>query len=149
METKQAYIQRIVTEHPADGHKLGIQTNYLVCEKCGMRTLRNSVREKIQQLHESPCWNGAWELPNQWAGHPTHEIWRRANRAYCSKCHACAVAKGGHWHPSKQLQRICTKNQQTQLPLCFRAKTAELPDNRTKKVREKNIYSIYIYIFCI
>lgn len=86
METKQAYIQRIVTEHPADGHKLGIQTNYLVCEKCGMRTLRNSVREKIQQLHESPCWNGAWELPNQWAGHPTHEIWRRANRAYCSVC---------------------------------------------------------------
>ena len=49
-ETKQAFIQRLIDNPAPNGHELQIQTNYLVCTKCGMRTLRNSAREKIEQL---------------------------------------------------------------------------------------------------
>ena len=89
METKQATYRLV--EHQEGGHQLRIQNIYLVCEQCGMRTLRNSAREKIQQLHQSACWNGKWELPRQRAGHPTHEMWRRANCVQRKQCHACAI----------------------------------------------------------
>ena len=39
-ESKQAYIQKLIDNPAPDGHELQIQTNYLVCNKCGLRTLR-------------------------------------------------------------------------------------------------------------
>lgn len=125
MESKQDFIKRIVEDTTPEGHKLVIQTNYLACEQCGMRTLKNSAREKIKQLHQSPCWHGKWEAPTAWTGNPTHELQRRGNKVWCQICKACAIPKGSQRAASRQLQRPCEKaTQQLQLPLCFQAKRA-------------------------
>ena len=46
LETKQAFIKRILEHREPDGHELTIQNHYLVCGKCGLRTLRNSAGER-------------------------------------------------------------------------------------------------------
>ena len=79
-ESKQAYIQKLIDNPAPDGHELQIQTNYLVCNKCGLRTLRNSAREKIEQLHQTRCWSGPWEPPVTWTGNPSHKLHRRGNK---------------------------------------------------------------------
>ena len=129
-ETKQAYIQRLIDQPHAQGHHLQVQTNYLVCGKCGLRTLKNSARAKIEQLNNSPCWNGRWEAPATWTGHPTHLLQRRGNRVWCEVCGAHALSSDGTWKPSKQLNKPCKKAEcQQQLPLTFKVKTTEQPES--------------------
>ena len=71
-ESKQDYITRILAENSVDGHLFTLQANYIVCQKCSARVLRNSAREKIQQLHEGPCWYGPWQPHPRWTGSPPH-----------------------------------------------------------------------------
>ena len=109
---------------------------FFVCGRCGMRTLKNAAREKIEQLHSSPCWHGKWMAPATGTGNPTHELQRRGNKVWCQTCKACAIAKNGTWIPSEQLKKPCGQAiQQLQLPQCFQA----------RKRSEKNIIYIYIY----
>ena len=122
METKEEYINRILQEQHEEGHLLHQQANYIVCQKCGMRTLRNAAREKIQQMHQSTCWYGPWTPDVQWQGSPTHRMWRRGQKIYCQSCNGHAINHEKGWKASRQLQRVCAAGQQTQLPLCFRAK---------------------------
>ena len=123
METKQEYINRILQEHTEEGHLLQQQANYIVCQKCGVRALRNAAREKIQQMHQSTCWYGPWTPDVQWQGSPTHNLWRRGQKIYCQSCKGHAIIQEHGWKASKQLQKPCAAGQQTtQLPLCFRAK---------------------------
>ena len=70
-ESKQAFIQRLIDHPEPQGHQLQNQTNYLVCSKCGMRTLRNSSREKIEQLYSSQLERKVGGSPSMdWAPHP-------------------------------------------------------------------------------
>ena len=125
IESKQNFIQRLIDNPEPQGHELQFQTNYLVCTKCGMRTLRNSAREKIEQLHQSQCWSGKWEPPATWTGNPTHQMQRRGNKIWCEICKACAIPSAKDWKASKQLQRPCAKaDERRQLPLVFQAKRA-------------------------
>ena len=109
MESKQAFIQRLIDHSEPSGHGFKIQTNYLVCNKCGVRTLKNSARDKIKQLCQSPCWSGKWDIPPTWTGNPTRVMLRRRNKIWCQVCKACALPKGGDWQASKQLQKPCSK----------------------------------------
>ena len=124
VESKQDYITRILAEHPVDGHLFSLQANYIVCQKCSARVLKNSAREKIQQLHEGPCWYGPWQPHPRWTGSPTHNLWRKGNKVYCQHCNGHALQKGEEWQASRPLQRPCSRsvNRQTTLPLVFRPK---------------------------
>ena len=121
---KQDYIARILAETTAEGHLLQLQANYIVCQKCGVRVLKNAAREKIQHLHESACWYGPWTPSPQWTGNPSHILWRKGRKVYCQHCKSYAVNRQEGWQASRQLQRPCTADtaKQTQLPICFRAR---------------------------
>ena len=124
-ETKQDFIQRLIDNPLDNGHQLQFHTNYLVCNKCGVRVLRNAARDKIEQLHKSTCWSGTWDTPSGWIGHPTHQMHRRGNKVWCNLCKAHANPAGDTWKASHKLVRPCDDGKGSrQLPLTFRAKTA-------------------------
>ena len=74
VESKQDYITRILAEHPVDGHLFSLQANYIVCQKCSARVLKNPAREKIQQLHDGPCWYGPWQPHPRWTQPYPHHV---------------------------------------------------------------------------
>lgn len=124
LESKQDYIARILAERNVEGHLLQLQANYIVCQKCGVRALRNAARQKIQSLHESACWYGPWTPGQHWHGSPAHILWRRGHKVYCQTCKSHSIYKDEAWRASRQLQKPCTADakKHTQLPLRFRAK---------------------------
>lgn len=138
MESKQDFIDRLVSEERPDGHRLSVQTNYMVCQ-CGMRVLKNSAREKIQQLQQTTCWDGLWVPLKTWTGNPSHNMWRRGSKVHCKVCGGHAISRAGGWEASRHLQRPCTTREgQTQLRLRFKIQgQGGRAEQLTKNVREK------------
>ena len=60
--------------------------NYLVCNLTGLRTLKNSARDKLQALAQQECWNQQWMPKADWQGHPTHMMWRKGGKVFCKTC---------------------------------------------------------------
>ena len=122
---ERGQITRILAENPVDGHLFQMQANYIVRQKCGVRALTNAAREKIQSMHESPCWYGPWTPGPHWGGNPSHSMWRKGAKVYCQHCKCFAINKAEGWHASRMLQKPCAADatRQTQLPICFKAKS--------------------------
>ena len=105
-------------------HSFSLQKHYIVCGRCNQRLLRNSAKEKLQDLATAPCWDSEWPIPAVWAGHATHQMWRKGGKIFCRRCKAHVMQKDGRPQASKHLTKACTQGHTTQLPLCFRPKDA-------------------------
>ena len=105
-------------------HSFSLQKHYIVCGRCNQRLLRNSAKEKLQDLTTAPCWDSEWPIPAGWAGRATHRMWRKGGKIFCQSCKAHVMQKDGRPQASKRLTKACAKGHTTQLPLCFRPKDA-------------------------
>ena len=123
---KATLLQRMLTGTCAgvSDHTFSMQKHYIVCGRCNQRLLKNSAKEKLQELAAAPCWDCEWPIPAAWAGHATHQMWRKGNKVFCKRCTAHVAMKEGQPQASKQLQKSCAQGHTTQLPLCFRPKDA-------------------------
>lgn len=121
-QTKAALLQQIVQGALPNmaPHIFAIQTNYISCEKCNIKLLKNSAREKLLEMTTKPCWDEQWSPTEGWKGHASHVMWRKGGKLWCTSCGAHA-AKG--FAASKGLQRPCShQTGQATLPACFRPK---------------------------
>ena len=106
-------------------HNFVLQTNYLVCHSCNARSLRHASRDKLISLAQAPCWDQVWTPGPQWEGHASHMMWRKGGKLYCNVCKAHGMPDGNGFRASRSLKKPCGQPmQQTTLPTCFRAKTA-------------------------
>lgn len=115
----------------------------------GVSALRRSSFEacckgqKLRGMAIQACRNGPWVPGADWQGHPTHDLWRKANVVKCQTCKAQALHTDGQGQPSKALRGRCggQKGGQ-QLQRCLRSKR---PREFTQKRSEKNhVYIQYI-----
>ena len=119
--SKTALIKSMLdgTHSEMSDHLFVQQTNYVVCTRCNGRILRHAAKEKIECLARSTCWNGEWTPTTGWSGHPSHKMWRKGGKLFCSTCKSHAVNKQEEFQASKALQKACGKGSQINLPMIF------------------------------
>lgn len=110
-------------------HEFQIHTNYVVCQKCGIRHLKNSSRDKLVAMASNKCWDEQWQPEGQWTG-----------RGACS-------GQGGKLQRQQTTQaKVWRHTGATAAAKLLQAQRGRFVS--TEKERRKN-NNIYIYIYTV
>ena len=127
-QTKQEFLQQMIQGQIPNmaPHGFVEATNYISCDKCHVKLLKNPSKEKLLELAHKQCWNQHWSPEAGWKGHSSHKLWRRGGKLWCVACKAHALTTP--FRASKALQNQCKSHElQTTLPVCFRQKADHEP----------------------
>ena len=110
-ETRDEFLGNLIRQQrEGEGqHSWRIEGHYLRCHNCGNSGLKRIKMEDLQKMLETRCFNGPFEKPRDWDGHPSHDLWRRGLNVHCQKCEVKAVRREGQFQAPKRLQERCTK----------------------------------------
>ena len=122
--TRDEVLKDIVQRPWQEGqHEWQVHGHYLKCMQCGAHCLKRCNQAELQRTLEQVCYNGPY-IPDEWQGHPTHQLWRRGASLACEKCQAKAKKQQGKFIETTKLLAACPTSSEKKVTLqTFFAKT--------------------------